>query len=75
LVGRLAYVEQLGNNTEVAAEVAFCPLRNALAALQSWLVSKQAEVEDHVYPSNQDVLRQRRVGVLDLEEGELDAAI
>jgi hypothetical protein len=30
---------------------------------------------DHVYPSNQDVLRQRRVGVLDLDESELNAAV
>lgn len=69
-------MEQLGDNTEVAAEVAFCSLWDALTALQSWSVSKSKEHGPcHVYPSNQDVLRQRRVGVLDLDEGELDAAI
>ena len=68
-------MEKLGNNTEVAAKVAFCPLWNAFAALESRLVDDPGCSMDQAYPSNQDVLGQRRVGVLDLDEGELDAAV
>jgi hypothetical protein len=72
-------MEELGNNTEMAAEIALCPLWYAFTALHAWLV--RAFGGEHIvsiesaYPSDQDVLRQRRVRVLDLDKGELDAAI
>jgi hypothetical protein len=69
------HVEKLGNDTKMAAEVALCPLWNAFAALKSQLVSCVVSRSDEPYPGDQDVLGQRRVGVLDLDEGKLDAAI
>lgn len=68
-------MEKLGDNAEVAAKVALGPLWDAFTALELWLASCVSWSLDQAYPSNQDVLRQRRVGVLDLDERKLDSAI
>lgn len=59
----------------MAAKVALCPLGHAFTALQMWLAGCLGPRTEQAYPGNQDVLGQGRVGVLDLDKGELDAAV
>ena len=68
-------MEKLRNNTKMAAKVALGPLGDAFTALGTPLADFPTRSIDQAYPSNQDVLRQRRIWVLDLDKRELDAAI
>jgi len=67
-------MEQFRNNTEVAAKVAFRPLRDALAALQT-LASSASSPMFGTHPSNQNVLREGGVRVLDFDKGKLNAPV
>jgi hypothetical protein len=68
-------MEKLRNHAEMAAKVALCPLWHTFTALDALLADCLEGSMDRTYPSDQDILRQRRVRVLDLDERELDAAI
>jgi len=59
----------------MAAEVAFCSLWHSLAALQQLSAYEMVWSLGIAYPGNEDVLRQRRVRVLDLDESELNASV
>lgn len=59
----------------MAAEVALGSLRYTLAALNILLATLDLLCGRWTYPCDQNIFRQRGVGILDLDEGELDAAI
>lgn len=59
----------------MTAEVALSPFWYALTALSILLATLYLLCGTRTNPCNQDILRQRCVGVFDLDEGELDAAI
>ena len=68
-------MEELGDDAEVAAEVALCPFWDALAALHVGLAMEWVGGQQRAYPCDQHVLGQRRVGVLYFDKGKLDAAV
>lgn len=68
-------MEKLGNNSKMATKVTFCSFWYSFAALYLILAFHHEYYVVGAYPGDQDVLWQRCVRILDLDEGKLDAAI
>lgn len=68
-------MEQLGHGGQVSVEVTLGAFGNTFTALCSIVSALQHRGIWRTNPCYQDVLGEARVGVLDLDEGELDAAV
>lgn len=72
---RSSYVKELRHGGQMGVEIALGALRDALTALRSMVSLALCKSGSNTNPCYQDVLRKARVGVLDPDEGELDAAV
>ena len=70
-------MKKLGDHAQVAAEIAFGPLGDSLAALRKELADNpMARLRIlRAYPGYQHAFGKRRVRILYFDEGKLDAAV